>query len=426
MSRAKSSLLLLTSLSLALMLPMSPGPVEATKSKRCEGTKKQRKQKMELRDLTDEQLEGLIERYKTIVSADREQIAQTVLRRLEREYQEHQSSGEPWVYDVLVISGGGAKGAFGAGFLEGWGALPAGPTTRPEFDVVTGVSTGALIAPFAFAGTDEAYAEVADFYAEPEPNWAHKRGELALLPHHASLFNDCHLQDMIRKKIDPALVSAVAQGAAEDRLLLIGATNLDAGRGRPFNLGEEAKAALESGSFDRVQSILLASSAIPGIFPPVEIDQMLYGDGGATSNLFLITFSGTEGPLAQFRQRHPEAPVPKTRIWVVVNEALVPQPAVTQPRWLSVSGRALDTLTKTGELFALRLIQAIVYEFRTDRGVDAEVRIVSIPQEAPQPETTEMFDKEYMIKLEDMGREMGADPSVWRTEVPSAYSFDRD
>ncbi|MGB5550779.1 MAG: hypothetical protein WBO74_09815, partial [Thermoanaerobaculia bacterium] len=95
-------------------------------------------------------------------------------------------------------------------------------------------------------------------------------------------------------------------------------------------------------------------------------------------------------------------------------------------RWLSVSGRALDTLTKTGELFALRLIQAIVYEFRTDRGVDAEVRIVSIPQEAPQPETTEMFDKEYMIKLEDMGREMGADPSVWRTEVPSAYSFDRD
>lgn len=280
MNRRKSSLWLLTGLFFCLVLPMIPGPVEAKKSNRCEGTKKQRKQKMELRDLTDEQFGALLEQYKKTVSAEREQIAQTVLRRLEREYQEHQTSGEPFIYDVLIISGGGPKGAFGAGFLEGWGTVESGPTKRPEFDAVTGVSTGALIAPFAFTGTHEAYHKVADFYANPEPNWVRERGKFSFLPHHVSLFNNCHLQDTIREKVDETLVQAVAEG-------------------------------------DRVR--------IP--------HQSRHRCGGSLG---------------------------------------------------------------------------------------------AIPQDGPKQESEELFDRQYMIQLEELGREMGADPSVWRTEVPSAYSFDRD
>lgn len=426
MNRTKSSLWLLTGLCLSLMIPMSPGPAEAKKSNRCEGTKKQRKQKMELRSLTDYQLEQLVEDYKKTVAAEYEQMEQTVLRRLEREYQEHQASGEPFIYDVLIISGGGAKGAFASGFLEGWGTVRSGPTAKPEFDMVTGVSTGALVVPYAFVGTQEADVEIAEFYANPEPNWVKKRGKLALMPHHVSLYDDCHLQDTIRKAIDDALVSGVAEGAGEDRLLLIGATNLDAGRGRPFNLGQEAQAALETGSFDRINSILLASAAIPTVFPPVEIDEMLYGDGGATSNLFVVSFSNEGGPLDQFNARHPEASMPRLRIWVLVNERLVPHPAVTQPRWMSVGDRALGTLTSTNELFALDLVKNIVNDYRTAHGVDAEFRMVAIPTDAPEPESNEMFDKKNMLQLEELGRNMAMDPSVWRTEVPSAYSFSRD
>lgn len=426
MRRTKPWSWLLFSLCLSLMIPMGADPARAEKSNRCEGTKKQRKQKMDLRSLTDSQLEQLDKEYKKTIAAENERMGETILRRLEREYQAHQDSGRPFIFDVLIISGGGAKGAFGAGFLEGWGTMESGPTARPDFDVVTGVSTGALTAPFAFAGTQEDYVKVSDFYANPEPNWVKKRGKFALLPHHVSMFNDCHLQETIRDAVDPALVGAVAQGATEDRLLLIGTTNLDAGRGRAFNLGEEAQAAPETGPFDRFNSILLASSAIPTVFPPVEIDGMYYADGGATSNLFLLVFSGGEGPLDQFVARHPEAPKPKLRFWVVVNERLVLTPEVTQPRWLAIAGRALGTLTSTNELFALDLIKDIVAEFREERGMDAEFRMVAIPADAPYPETKEMFDKENMLQLEELGRNMGTDPSVWRTEVPSAYSFDLD
>ncbi|MGB5295716.1 MAG: patatin-like phospholipase family protein, partial [Thermoanaerobaculia bacterium] len=181
-----------------------------------------------------------------------------------------------------------------------------------------------------------------------------------------------------------------------------------------------------TGSFDRINSILLASSAIPTVFPPVEIDEMLYADGGATSNLFVVTLSSEGGLVDQFLARHPEAPMPKLRIWVVVNERLVPQPAVTQPRWMSVGGRALDTLTATNELFALDLVKDIVTEYREVRGVDAEVRLVASPADAPEPETKEMFDKKNMLQLEELGRNMATDPTAWRTEVPSAYSFNRD
>ena len=115
------------------------------------------------RDLTPEQLAVMVEDYRQEVGAELQNLIETSLRRIEHEYMKHQESGAPFVLDVLIVSGGGAKGAFGAGFLEAWGNVSSGPTVRPDFDVVTGVSTGALIAPFAFVGTEESFASVADF-----------------------------------------------------------------------------------------------------------------------------------------------------------------------------------------------------------------------------------------------------------------------
>jgi predicted acylesterase/phospholipase RssA len=366
----------------------------------------------------------MIELYKKTISAEGEQMKRSVTRRLEREYMRHQATGEPFIYDILVISGGGAKGAFGAGFLQGWGTVPPGPYARPEFDMVTGVSTGSLISPFAFIGTDDAYTSVVDFYAHPEPNWVKKRGMIKFLPHHVSMFNNCHLQDTIRGAIDQSMVEALADASAEDRLLLIGTTNLDVAAGRVFDMSREARNAMQSGTIDRLHSILLASSALPGVFPPIEIDGMLYADGGATSNLFIGAFPGHDGPITRFLLKHPQAPMPKVRVWVLVNQKLRPEHAVTQPRWLSVAGRALDTLTASGQLFALALIKDMVHEARVERGINAELHFVSIPSDAPRATTKEMFDREYMLQLEDLGRKMGADPSRWQAEIPSAYTVE--
>lgn len=407
--------------SIFLVVSFSAMPADAKEKDRCEGTKKQRRQKMDLREISEEQFQLVLDAYSKETNAERSRIADTVLRRLERKYDAHKKTGEPFVYNILILSGGGAKGAFGAGFMEGWGTIPPGPNARPQFDMVTGVSTGALIAPFATIGTDEAYMSVAEFYANPEKNWIRKRGEFYFKEGHVSLFNNCHLQDMIRDAVTEPLVQLLADAAEDDRLLLIGTVNLDARAGRVFDLGREAQNALESGVVDRVHSILLASSAIPGIFPPVEINGMLYADGGAASNLFLAGFSRTNGPVARFVANYPEAPTPKIRVWVLVNGWLKPEAAITQPRWIPVAGTALDMMMSTTQLFALELIRTLVYEARTERGLDAEFRLTAIPDETPRNEALEMFDKGAMVEMEELGRARGADPSSWMDEIPSAF-----
>ena len=83
-------------------------------------------------------------------------------------------------------------------------------------------------------------------------------------------------------------------------------------------------------------------------------------------------------------------------------------------------------MTSTSQIFALGLIKAFVYESKTDRGVDSEVRLVSIPLDAPRPTSDEMFEKEYMNQLRVLGRAMGTDPESWGTELPDPYALDRD
>ncbi len=404
-----------------IILVMGVAPAEAKKKGTCAGTKQQRKQKMALRDLSDEQLEEMIPAYKQTLSSERQMMTEAAVRRLGRVYEMHLETGAPFTYDILIISGGGAKGAFGSGFFEGWGQVESGPWARPEFDMITGVSTGALLAPFAAVGSEASYARAVAFYANPHPNWIRKRGAISILPKHVSLFNNCHLHDTIRGAIDRDMVEALAQVTAEDRLVLISATNLDVGVGHVFDLGEEARESLENDDTDRVASILLASSAIPGAFPPIVIDGMLYVDGGATSNLFIASFPGPYGIVARFKEDHPEAPLPKVRVWIIVNQQLKPQHSVTQPRWIPISTRSLDTLTSTTQLFALALIRDMVHEARVEHDMDANLYLVSIPDDAPQNATDNMFDQAYMLGLQDLGRRMGADPSSWNHEIPSAY-----
>ena len=200
---------------LSIVFGTSPSTVEAKNSKEQKQQKKAAKQhsnvkEIRQRELTLEQLEAMLPDYSAAVAAERRQMVETGLRRLEREYKAHQETGAPYVRDILIISGGGAKGAFGAGFLQGWQTV-TGPTALPEFDVVTGVSTGALIAPFAFIGTEAAYNSVVDFYANPDKNWAHKRGMLYLKPSHVSLLNDDLLQEMIRTQLSTALEAVLSE-----------------------------------------------------------------------------------------------------------------------------------------------------------------------------------------------------------------------
>src|SRR5262249_19033533 len=162
-----------------------------------------------------------------------------------------------------------------AGFMVGWGAVTDPQWKRPDFEIVTGVSTGALLAPFAFVGTDESCRLVEDFYRHPKPDWIQDRGTFFFLPWNPSFMTVPGLERDIRGVMSKDFVDQIAAQSRAGKALAISATNLDLGRQRYWNLGTEAQAAAASGDRERVCRILLASSAIPALFPPVQIDDFV-------------------------------------------------------------------------------------------------------------------------------------------------------
>src|SRR4051812_40205055 len=211
-----------------------------------------------------------------------------VLERTKAEYDDYTAHRrpDPPVIDILIISGGGDWGAFGAGFLKAWKKVPASdPLAMPNFTAVTGVSTGALISPFAFVGDDEALERVVHLYRNPKPDWVKTRGFLYFLPNNISFAEVPGLEREVKTNVDAGLIKRIADKGADGRVLMVNTTNVDDGQPRVFDLVAEAKRAQETGDPDRFRTILLASSGIPGAFPFRIIDNELYVDGGITGNI---------------------------------------------------------------------------------------------------------------------------------------------
>jgi len=360
-------------------------------------------------------------------SAGDEQAATTgakiivqLLERTKAEYDRRAAAGQPPpVIDILIVSGGGDWGAFGAGFLKGWKKVPTQhPLAKPEFDAVTGVSTGALIAPFAFLGDERSTDEIVNLYRNPGEDWVKQRGMLFFLPDNISFAEVPGLEREMRSHITMDLVRRVASAAADGRLVAVNTTNLDNGTSRVFDLGAEARRAVAENNLDRIHSVMLASAGIPGAFPFRMIDDELYVDGGVTGN---IVYGGriTEDQSLQalWQKAYPSLPVPKTRFWVIFNNQFRPMPVVTAPNWPAVIQRAMETSTRAATATAVRHLFAIAEISRLKRKADVEVRIVSIPGDwfPPVPGT---FIKETMNNLADLGEKMGEDPASWSTEPP--------
>ena len=360
-------------------------------------------------------------------SAGDEQAATTgakiivqLLERTKAEYDRRAAVGQPPpVIDILIVSGGGDWGAFGAGFLKGWKKVPTQhPLAKPEFDAVTGVSTGALIAPFAFLGDERSTDEIVNLYRNPGEDWVKQRGMLFFLPDNISFAEVPGLEREMRSHITMDLVRRVASAAADGRLVAVNTTNLDNGTSRVFDLGAEARRAVAENNLDRIHSVMLASAGIPGAFPFRMIDDELYVDGGVTGN---IVYGGriTEDQSLQalWQKAYPSLPVPKTRFWVIFNNQFRPMPVVTAPNWPAVIQRAMETSTRAATATAVRHLFAIAEISRLKRKADVEVRIVSIPGDwfPPVPGT---FIKETMNNLADLGEKMGEDPASWSTEPP--------
>lgn len=349
-------------------------------------------------------------------------ISSTVTRRMDRElraFEDAKSRGEdaaPPVMDVLAISGGGDWGAFGAGVLQGWREVK-GELALPQFDVVTGVSTGALIAPFAFLGDDASIAIVDELYRAPKSDWIVLKDWFVFLPWRESFADTSGLRQEVEKTLTEDRIVRIAEESRTDRTLIIGTTDLDLGLPRAWSLGSEAEH-LQRGGIKRIHDILMASAAIPGIFPPAVIDDTLYVDGGTTANVLLgANLRSEQSVLGAWRRTFPGRKPPRLRFWTIINNTLGDVPSIVKPSWPDIMGKSLTTLTRSSTKSSLRAFLMQAELLRRAEGVDIEVRFIAVPNDFVPP-VDGSFKKETMNALADIGLRLGRDPASWRTELP--------
>jgi predicted acylesterase/phospholipase RssA len=312
---------------------------------------------------------------------------------------------------ALVLSGGGSNGAFGAGYLVGWSETG----TRPTFKLVTGVSTGALIAPFAFLGAEfDSQLEVIvtqiktkDIYKLRSPFKMLKRDSLAVTD---------PLKDLIEIAVDDTLLAAIATEHRRGRRLFVGTTNLDAQRLVVWNMGAIAASGHPQAA-RLFREVLLASASIPVAFPPVyievEVDGVPYDemhvDGGVIAEFFLwgATMDVSKAIDAlELQQRR------QTAIYIIRNSQIDPEPKQVPRDLVPIATRSMNTLLKAvsmGDLFRL-------WSLCERDGVD--FNYIGIPAEHPEADTSS-FDPAEMERLFALGRHIATGDNPWRKQPPA-------
>lgn len=310
-------------------------------------------------------------------------------------------------YHLLALSGGGEDGAFGAGLLHGWTERGG----RPDFELVTGVSTGALIAPLAFLGPryDE---DLKRFYTTIT-----KDDILTPRPLVAGLLTDAladtaPLLRLIERSLTDAMIREIGAEYGRGRVLLIGTTNLDLGRQVVWNIGALAQA--DRPEADRaIRRILLASASVPALFPPVLFDlaiggedrQELHVDGGVSAQLFLYPAG------ISVRQAPADIARRKRTAWIIRNGRTRPRPMETTRTFRDIATRSIAALidaNSVGDIYR-------AYQQTQRDGIDFNLAYITggFDRVTPTP-----FDRDYMNALFDFGRRRVLEDRIWVKRPP--------
>lgn len=313
--------------------------------------------------------------------------------------------------DMLALSGGGDNGAFSAGLLGGWTA--AGD--RPRFKVVTGVSTGALIAPFAFLGSD--YDSVLkQVYTTLKPaDVSERRGVLAAI-NNDGLGDNRPLRSLLSKYVDRALLARIALEYEHGRLLIVATTDIDAGQPVLWNMGAIAASSAPN-ALELFRSILVASAAIPVALPPtmmrVEVDgtqyEEMHVDGGCSAQVFLYP----PGMVAVARKLGEKMSTGRGgRVWIIRNSPLAPGWHPVDRRTINIAGLAISSLIRNqgiGDLYRIYLIA---------QRDNLDFNLAYIGEDFTYPGKKEEFETAYMVKLYDYAFALGRAGYPWKHFPP--------
>ncbi len=364
----------------------NPVPAELTTQVGIEGVP-------EARHWADEWPRYSIERFKTYAEED---------------FQKHFSGIFGKNHSYLAISGGGPNGAFGAGLLAGW--TESG--SRPEFTMVTGISTGALTAPFAFLGPDYDDELKKVYTTTSTKDILKKRGILDII-FGDSMSDTTPLKGMIARHVTADMVNAIAREHRRGRRLNVGTVNLDAGRSVIWNIGAIAASDYPL-KLELIHDILRASAAIPVAFPPVPIlvekngsqYEELHVDGGAGSQVYVYPAAVDWKRITKKLKVQGDP-----KVYVIRNSFLEPDYQGINRNVVPIALRSIGSLIRTQGIGDLYQIYALCERDGND------FNLAYIPAEFIE-KPSEDFDPVYMGKLYELGYQMARKGYPWIKAPP--------
>jgi predicted acylesterase/phospholipase RssA len=326
-------------------------------------------------------------------------------------------TGQP--ISMLALSGGGEHGAYGAGLLCGWSESGH----RPTFDIVTGVSTGALMSPFAFLGSK--YDDRLKALYTQMTFHSVFSGNPFLGLFGQGLYSTAPLQRVVASQVDQKLLDDIATAYRNGRRLFVITTNLDAQRPVLWNMGALAASGRPQ-ALELFRKVLVASASVAGAFDPVYIDAEANGhhfkemhvDGGTAYPLFAVPVrllaatgevEGHDGGHSGQGSGHGGG-----QIYVIINNNLDPNFVVTKPKTFNIAARAFNTLVKAS--FYDTVLNSYIYA--KDEGYSFNLAYIPNSFEV---KSVGLVDQKYMLALFDLGHAEGVQGGEWQHTPPRLY-----
>lgn len=309
--------------------------------------------------------------------------------------------------NVLALSGGGANGAYGAGVLCGW--TEAG--TRPQFDIVTGVSTGALIAPAAFLGP-EYDGIIRDIYTNVSDADIMKYNVVEFLFGGRPSFVDTSpLRVVLENKVPHEVIEAIAREHKKGRRLYIATTNLDAKRLVIWDMGKIACAGTPE-SEKLFRQVMLASASFPVAFPPVMIK--VEAEGHYYDEMHVDGSIATQIIGSMLIVVYDEVEQKKTNVYVIRNWKMADIPREVPYKVWDIAGVAFSTLITWQGYGDIQRFAVLA------RRTNMNLYFTCIPYEFDEPRSSE-FDLPYMRKLFYSGRRRALSDNPWVTDIEKRF-----
>ncbi|MFH1339744.1 MAG: patatin-like phospholipase family protein [Pseudomonadota bacterium] len=311
----------------------------------------------------------------------------------------------------LALSGGGADGAYGAGVLNGW--TEAG--TRPSFSIVSGVSTGALIAPFAFLGPGHD-ATLRHLYTSGVAESLLDAPSAFNAIFGAGLFGNKRLRELVANYIDADFVTAVAAEYARGRMLFIVTTNLDSQRTAIWDMGRIASLRTPE-ALNLFRDVVAASASVPVVFPPMLVTaeangrlfQEMHVDGGVTAPVLTLpeAFLLRDAKLAKLGDKAGDL-----QLYILINNKVEPEFQLVANSTVEIAARSSSTMVKT----QTRSILFSTYDFsrRNRYGFNLTYIEGRVPAAASSG-----FDTAYMRGLFQYGYDRARSGRAWSKAPPS-------